>query len=284
MMPNPSASTSWSAHRPGSSRSSDHAPAAPSRHAATPPLLSLDEYVSIVTAGPRAMAQALGRYVRPPATLSAEAPPERVPPGEAATASPDAAPEAHLDTTRRDDAAGTETASNEVFRTDEPNVVHRDDHASDVPPETARHDDDPYTPAEMLLHDDAPEAPPETTRRDDAPETPAEMLWHDDAPETTRRDDAVETETASNEMRWEDEPGAGTTWPGEPAPDERPSDEAPVPDMMSTLTIPMPTVEDEPPTTASDMTETAPANAPSQPEEDRKRSDGARRWSWPWRS
>jgi hypothetical protein len=276
MMPDPSASTSWSAHRPGSSRSSDPTPAAPSRHAATPPLLSLDEYVSIVTAGPRAMAQALGRYVRPPATLSAEAPPERVPPGEAATAShddtavteaesapPDEATQTPAATASHDDAAEAEAASNEMRWKDEPG-------------------------AEMRRHDDASEAPAEMTWRDDDPETPAEMLWHDDAPdETARRDD--DPETASNEMRWEDEPGAGTTWPGEPAPsepapDERPSDEAPVPDVMSSLTIPMPTLEDEPPTTASDMTETAPANVPSQPEEDRKGSDGARRWSWPWRS
>ncbi|WP_457652671.1 hypothetical protein [Rhodocaloribacter sp.] len=256
-MPNPSASTSWSAHRPGSPRSSDHAPVAPSRHTATPPLLSLDEYVSIVTAGPKAMAHALGRYVRPPATLSAEAPSENAPPDDAPTASPENASEAPAETTWHDDppritwhddATGFETASDEMLWTDAPNVeMHRDEHAFEVPAETTWHDDAAETRSE-------------------------EMLWHDDAPEAP-----AETDAASHEMRWEDEPGESAS--DEPAPDE-----APVPDVMSTLTIPMPTVEDEPPTTASDMTETAPANAPPQPEEDRKKSDGARRWSWPWRS
>ena len=209
MMPNSSASTSWSAHRPGFSRFADPAPATPSHHATTPPLLTLDEYVSIVSAGPRAMARALGRYVKPPAAPSPEAPAENAP-------------------------------------RDEPN---------DAPSFPAWPDDAAVTEAENAPSDEAAESP-----------------WYDADPEP-----------ASNEMRWEDHPSAESPWrDAEPASNDAPA-ETPAPEVMSTLTIPMPTVEDEPPTTASDMTETAPANAPSQPE-DQKKDKGARRWSWPWRS
>ena len=261
MMPHPSASTPWSAARPGRPRSSDHAPAPPTRPTEAPPLLSLDEYVSIVTAGPQAMARALGRYVRPPATLAAEAPSASAPPN-------DAAPETPAETTWNDEVDGPDTDAYETFRTDEPNVeMHRDDPAPEIPAETARHDH--------------------------ADESPEEMLWLDGVPDTTeeppRHDHADGPDTAANEMSRSDEPNAGTmrptvAEPNEPASDAPASDEKPAPEVMSTLTIPMPTVEDEPSTTAPDGNETAPANAPSPPEEDPTKSNGARRWSWPWRS
>jgi len=252
MMPDPSASPPWSAARPGRPRSSDHAPAPPTRPTEAPPLLSLDEYVSIVTAGPHAMARALGRYVRPPATLAAEAPYASAPPD-------DAAPETPAETTWNDDVDGSDTDAYETFRTDEPNVeMHRDDSAPEIPAEKARHDHADEAPEEMLWLDGLPDTTDETARHDHADEAPEEMLWLD-------------------------EPNAGTMWPAAaepnaPASNARAPEEKPASEMMSTLTIPMPTEEDESSTTAPDR------NAPAPPEEDQTKSSDARRWSWPWRS
>ena len=216
-----------------------------------PPLLSLDEYVAIVSAGPEAMARALGRYVKPPAASVPEAP--------IAPCDETSAPE----TEHREapyDAPEAETTA----ETPEANVAEADEYAEE--------------PFHEMVWIDGPDTVPPLSEDVSADAATGdgyhvEMLWHDEAPAPPA---------------WSHDPpeAAHRHETDEPASSEQPLDVSEMPEVMATLTIPMPTEEDAPPVSASEMTDTAPANTLSspEPEADQPKDKETRRWSWPWRS